>query len=242
MDCTVFTHYTHYFLQFNTHIHTPLCLSCTHTHAYTHAHTRTHAHTHTHTRTHTHSVPPYSPAPHSWAWGSSSDIWARQPAASLNSTCQAEQKHPPPAPDQWHSSPSLSLPSSSITSSSSPPSSNTAILQPTPFSPCQDRLLSRPTWHSCLFRSEFWRARSFTMFWLFESEMDRFQPSPLEQSSWMLNSIRKTNYKLDEINWQANLEWNAQLRLFLHLHSFVGLFRLVILFYGCNHSSLTTLW
>lgn len=73
-----------------------------------------------HIHTPIHSVPPYSPAPHSWAWGSSSDIWASQPAALLNSTCQAEQKHPPPSWDQWQSFPPspFSL-SSSITISAS---------------------------------------------------------------------------------------------------------------------------
>lgn len=39
-----------------------------------------------------HIMPLYSLAPHSWAWRSNDGIWAIQPAASLNPTCQAEQK------------------------------------------------------------------------------------------------------------------------------------------------------
>lgn len=118
-----------------------LSYSLTHTHKHTHSllslfflfHTDMYFHflsfLHTHTHIIIHSVPPYSPAPHRWAWGNSSDIWTSQPAASLNSTCQAEQKHPPPpSSDQWHSLLSFSLPSPTTSSSS-----NTTIPSMQPF-------------------------------------------------------------------------------------------------------------
>lgn len=178
MDCTVFAHYTHtQFLAVLTHKHTHF-LTCTFSH------------------TLMHSVPPYSPAPHSWAWGSSSDIWARQPAASLNSTCQAEQKHPPPSSDKRHSLPSVSLPPSLPL----PPSANATIPPSSHFSPCQDRLLSRTTRRSSWLSTDTWQACSFLIFCLlkFESEMDRFQSCPLQQSSRMLKSIRLT---INNLNW-----------------------------------------
>lgn len=62
-------------------------------------------------RKHTYSYTIPLPAPHSWAWGSSRGIWASRPAASLSSTCQAEQKLPPSL-DRWQCLPILSFPSS----------------------------------------------------------------------------------------------------------------------------------
>lgn len=52
-----------------------------------------------------HIMPPYSLAPHSWDWRSNDGVWAIQPAALLNPTCQAEQK--PTLPFTWMALPSL---------------------------------------------------------------------------------------------------------------------------------------
>lgn len=141
----------------------------------------------------THSVPPYSPAPHSWARGSSSDIWASQPAALLNSNCQAEQKHPPPpSSNQWHTFPFFSLlPPPALPHGFCPPTPS--CLHPTVLLNAK-AIICLMMWQSCWFLNWNVTTCSFIIVWLLQSssKMIRFLLCPWQQLSRMFKSIRDT--------------------------------------------------